>query len=132
MGFSRKPVATSEMKNLADLLSSVRLPLRKGRLIMAQSIILKGNYFLVGIGIGSLIGVLFAPKSGAETRAYIAKKAREGNELARKKVREMRDRAEDTVELGKKIITQTEGQIAAAIDAGLESYNREQSKAQVS
>jgi gas vesicle protein len=120
------------MKDRADLLSSVRLALRRRRLIMAQNIILKGNYFLVGLGIGSLIGVLFAPKSGAETREYIAKKAREGNELARKKVREMRYRAEDTVERGKKIITQTERQIAAAIDAGLESYNREQSKAQVS
>jgi gas vesicle protein len=132
MGFPRESVATSEMKNGADLLSSGRLQARKRRLIMAQNIILKGNYFLVGIGIGSLIGVLFAPKSGAETREYIAKKAREGNELARKKVREMRYRAEDTVERGKKIITQTERQIAAAIDAGLESYNREQSKAQVS
>jgi gas vesicle protein len=99
---------------------------------MAQNIIRTGNYFLVGLGIGSLVGALFAPKSGAETREYIAKKAREGNELARKKVREMRDRAEDTVECSKRIMTQAEGQIAAAIDAGLESYNREQSKAQVS
>jgi gas vesicle protein len=99
---------------------------------MAQNIIRIGNYFLVGLGIGSLVGVLFAPKSGADTRSYIAKKTREGNELARKKVREMRERAEDTVERGKKIVAQTEGRIAAAIDAGLETYNREKSKAQVS
>jgi gas vesicle protein len=98
---------------------------------MAQNIIRTGNYFLVGLGIGSLVGVLFAPKSGAETRTYIAKKTREGNEFARKKVREMRERAEDTVERGKKIIAQTEGRITAAIDAGLETYNREKSKAQV-
>jgi gas vesicle protein len=31
---------------------------------MAQNIIRTGNYFLVGLGIGSLVGVLFAPKSG--------------------------------------------------------------------
>src|ERR1700730_18112358 len=98
---------------------------------MAQNIIRTGNYFLVGLGIGSLIGVLFTPKSGAGSREYIAKKAREGNELARKKVRELRDRAEDTVELGKKIIAQTEGRIGTAIDAGIASYNREKSKAQV-
>jgi gas vesicle protein len=98
---------------------------------MAQNVIRTGNYFLVGLGIGSLVGVLFAPKSGADTRSYIAKKTREGNELARKKVREMRDRAEETVEDGKKIIAQTEGRIAAAVDAGLETYNREKSKAQV-
>ena len=99
---------------------------------MAQNNIRTGNYFLVGLGIGSLIGVLFAPKSGAETREYIAKKTREGNELARKKVRELRARAEDTAENGKKIIAQTEVRVAAAIDAGIETYNRERAKAQVS
>jgi gas vesicle protein len=99
---------------------------------MAQNIIRTGNYFLVGLGIGSLVGVLFAPKSGAETRSYIATKTREGNEAAREKVLEMRDRAEDTVKHGKKVIAQTEDRIAAAIEAGLESYNREQPMAQVS
>jgi len=98
---------------------------------MAQNIIPKGNYFLIGVGIGSLMGVLFAPKSGAETREYLAKKAGEGNELARKKVREMRDRAEETVERGKKVIAQTEGRIAAAIEVGLKTYNREMAKTQV-
>ena len=98
---------------------------------MAQSTIPKGNYFLLGLGIGSLVGVLFAPKSGEETREYIAKKAREGNELARMKGRELRDRAEETVERGKKIITQTEGRIATAIDVGIETYNREKAKAQI-
>ena len=99
---------------------------------MAQNIIRTENYFLVGLGIGSLVGVFFAPKSGAETRSYIAKKTREGSELARKKVLEMRDSAENTVEHGKKQIVQTEGRIAAAIEAGLETYNRERSMAQVS
>jgi gas vesicle protein len=98
---------------------------------MAHNVIRTGNYFLVGLGIGSLVGVLFAPKSGADTRSYIAKKTREGDELARKKVREMRDRVEDSVERGKEIIDQTEGQIATAINVGIETYNREKSKAQV-
>jgi gas vesicle protein len=99
---------------------------------MAQNMIPKGNYFLVGLGIGSLIGILFAPKSGEESREYIAMKTKEGNELARKKVRELRDRVGDTVERGKKMISQTERQIATAIDAGRETYQREKSKAHVS
>jgi len=98
---------------------------------MAQNIIPKGNYFLVGLGIGSLIGVLFAPKSGEETREYIAKKTREGNELARRKARELRDRVEETIERGQEVIAQTEAQIATAIDAGRETYRREKSKAHV-
>jgi gas vesicle protein len=98
---------------------------------MAQNMIPKGNYFLVGLGIGSLIGVLFAPKSGEEIRQYIAKKTREGNELARKKGQELRDRAEETVERGKTIVAQTAGQVATAIDVGIETYNREKAKAQI-
>jgi gas vesicle protein len=98
---------------------------------MAQNIIPKGNYLLLGLGIGSLIGVLFAPKSGEETREYIAKKAREGNALARKKARDLRDRAEETVERGREMITQTEGRIATAIDVGIKTYNREKAKAHV-
>jgi len=97
---------------------------------MARNIIPTGNYFLIGVGVGSLMGVLFARKSGAETREYLANKAAEGNELARKKVREMRARAEETVERGKKVIAQTEGRIASAIEVGLKTYNRERRKAQ--
>jgi gas vesicle protein len=99
---------------------------------MAQNINPKGNYFLIGVGIGSLMGVLFAPKSGAETRKYLAKRADEGNELARKKVREMMDRTEDIVARGKKVIVQTEGRIASAIEVGVKTYSREVAKAHVS
>ena len=99
---------------------------------MAHNLIPKGNYFLVGLGVGSLIGILFAPQSGEETREYIAKKTREGNQLARKQVRELRDRAEDVVERGKETIAQTKEQIATAIDVGWVTYNREKSKALVS
>ena len=99
---------------------------------MAQNMIPKGNYFLVGLGIGSLIGVLFAPKSGEETREYIAKKAREGSEFARKNARELQVSVEETVERGKEIIDQTEGQIATAINAGIETYHREKARLQAS
>jgi len=99
---------------------------------MAQNMVAKGNYFLVGLGVGSLIAVLFAPKSGEETRKYLAKKAGEGNEFARKQARELRDRAEDAVERGMETIAQTKKQIAAAIDVGLRTYNREKSRAHIS
>lgn len=99
---------------------------------MAQKLIPQGNYFLVGLGIGSLIGLLFAPKTGKETRERIAMKTKEGNKLAWKKVRELRDRVEKTIERGAEVIAQTEGQIAAAIDVGRDTYNREKAKAHVS
>jgi gas vesicle protein len=99
---------------------------------MAKNIIPAISYFLVGLGIGSAVGILCAPKSGEKTREYLARKASEGNEYARKKARELKDRAEAAVGHGKEMIAQTKEQIAAAIDAGLETYNREKSKAAVS
>ena len=99
---------------------------------MAQNMIPKGNYFLMGLGIGSLIGVLFAPKSGEQIRKYLAEKASERNEFTRKQVRELRDRAEDAIQRGNETIAQTKQHIATAIDIGRETYNREKSKAHVS
>jgi gas vesicle protein len=99
---------------------------------MAKNIIPNVNYFLVGLGIGSAVGILYAPKSGRETRKYLADKTREANEYTRKKAQELRDRAEDAIGRGKETITQTKEQIASAIDAGRDAYNSEKSKAHVS
>ena len=90
------------------------------------------NYFLMGLGIGSAVAILLAPKSGRETRQYIADKTREANDSTRQKAREIKIRAEDAVERGKETIAQTKEQIANAIEVGRETYNREKSKAQVS
>ena len=90
----------------------------------------KASFFLVGLGIGSLIAILFAPKSGQETREYLVQKTREGSEYAQKKARELRERAEDVVDRGNKIVKRKQEQIATAIDAGREAYQREKSKAQ--
>ena len=90
------------------------------------------NYFLVGLGIGSAVAILLAPKSGQETRQYIADKTREANDFTRQKAREIKIRAEDAVERSKETIAQTKEQIATAIEVGRETYNREKSKAHVS
>jgi len=90
------------------------------------------NYFLMGLGIGSAVAILLAPKSGQETRQYIADKTREANNFTRQKAREIKIRAEDAVERGKETIAQTKEQIATAIEVGRETYNREKSKAHVS
>ena len=97
---------------------------------MAEKIVSKASYFLVGLGIGSLIGILFAPKSGEETREYLTQKTREGNEFAQKKARELKERAEDLLEHGKEVVMRKKEQIATAVDVGREAYQRERSKAQ--
>ena len=54
---------------------------------MADNVGSKVSYFLVGLGVGALVGVLFAPKSGEETRRFLSDKADEGKDFAQKKAR---------------------------------------------
>lgn len=97
---------------------------------MAENVGAKISYFIVGLGIGTLVGILFAPKSGEETREFLSQKADEGREYAQKKARELRERAEDLIERSKEIMNREKGSIAAAVEAGKETYQRERSKAQ--
>ncbi len=97
---------------------------------MSDNIGSKVSYFLVGMGIGALIGVLFAPKSGEETREHLTKKAEEGREYAQRKARELRERTEDLIERGKDVAVRQKESLSAAVDAGREAYQREKAKAQ--
>jgi gas vesicle protein len=89
----------------------------------------KFSYFLVGMGIGALIGILFAPKSGEETREYLRQKAEEGRDFAQRKARELRERADEFIDRGKEVVQRQKEQISAAVEAGKEAYQREKSKA---
>ncbi len=89
----------------------------------------KVSYFLVGLGIGTLLGILFAPKSGEETREYLLDKAERGRDYAQKRARELRERAEEMVERGKDVIQSQKEQLASAVEAGKDAYLREKSKA---
>ena len=96
---------------------------------MADNVGSKVSYFLVGLGVGALVGVLFAPKSGEETRDFLTKKADEGKDYAQRKVREARERADDVVERGKQVAARQNQSVSAAFEAGKEAYRRETSKA---
>src|SRR5947208_7226929 len=93
--------------------------------VMADSVGSKVTYFLVGLGIGALVGVLFAPKAGEETRDFLSKKADEGKEYAQRKARELRERADELIERGKEVATRKKDSITAAVEAGREAYLRE-------
>src|SRR6202030_1982458 len=93
--------------------------------IMADNVGSKVSYFLVGLGVGALVGVLFAPKSGEDTRDYLAGKADEGKDYAQRKARELRERAEDLIERSKEIMARQKDGLSAAVEAGKETYKRE-------
>jgi gas vesicle protein len=92
---------------------------------MSDNVGSKVSFFLVGLGIGALIGILFAPKSGEETRDYLASKAEEGRDYAQKKARELRERAEDLIERSKEILAKQKDAISSAVEAGKETYRKE-------
>jgi gas vesicle protein len=96
---------------------------------MTEKIDSKVSYFLVGLGVGSLIGILFAPKSGEETREYLSQKINKGSKHARKKARKLREHAEGLVERGKEMVNQKKEQIAAEVDEAAKAYLPEKSKA---
>ena len=91
---------------------------------MADNVGSKVTYFLVGLGVGALVGILFAPKSGEETREFLSQKADEGREYAQRKARELRERAEDLLERSKTVATRQKDSISAAVDAGREAYQK--------
>jgi gas vesicle protein len=80
------------------------------------------SYFFLGLGLGVALGVLFAPKSGEETRELIKAKAEEGKEILKRRSEELKGSAVDLVDRGKQAVARQKDQLAAAVDAGRQAY----------
>src|ERR1700677_272238 len=59
------------------------------------------GWFLVGLGIGAAIGVLYAPQAGTETRESLAESARERTEYLKQKSRDAAAQVNTYVDAGK-------------------------------
>lgn len=79
-------------------------------------------WFLAGLGVGAAVGVLYAPKSGRETRESILNAAEEGREVVRERARQYKDQASDWVERGKDVVSSQKEQIRSAFEAGKQAY----------
>jgi gas vesicle protein len=80
------------------------------------------SYFFLGLGLGVAMGVLFAPKSGEETRELIKAKADEGKELLKRRSEELKGSAAEWVDKGKTAVARQKDNLAAAVDAGRQAY----------
>lgn len=58
--------------------------------------------FFAGLGIGAIVALLLAPRTGEETRELIEQKTRAGKEYLESKSKELRRQAQDAVEKGKR------------------------------
>ena len=82
-------------------------------------------WFLAGLGVGALVGVLYAPHAGSETREVLRSKADEGREFMRSRARQARERAADLVDRGRDVMSQQKEQFRAAYEAGRQAYHEE-------
>ena len=89
----------------------------------------KVGYFLAGMGIGAMLALLFAPRSGEETRQYLRDRAGEGLDTAKRQIRELRERAEEYTEKGKDYVERQRESVSAALEAGKQAYREEKKKA---
>jgi gas vesicle protein len=109
------------------------------------------SWFLAGLGLGALIGVLYAPKAGRETRETLINGAREGSEYLKQRGREAADQVGDLVDRGRtqaseyvgrgkeyldrgraqwdefvnqgrQFVNEQSGKVSAAVDAGKKAY----------
>jgi gas vesicle protein len=80
------------------------------------------GWFLAGLGLGALVGVLYAPKSGRETRQSLMDAAEEGRDFVVTKGRQAREQVGQYGEKGKELLNTQKEQFKAAYDAGVQAY----------
>ena len=78
--------------------------------------------FFLGLGVGIGIGLLFAPKTGEETRGMLKTKAGEGKEYLKQRGVELRDTASELVEKGKEAVSRQKDNLKEAMEAGKQAY----------
>jgi gas vesicle protein len=78
--------------------------------------------FLLGLGVGVGIGMLFAPKSGQETREIIKNKAGEGTDFLKQRGSDIKQTATEWVDKGKEALGRQKDNLADAVEAGKRAY----------
>lgn len=79
-------------------------------------------WFLAGLGIGAIAGVLYAPRSGAETRDALRARAEEGSEYMRNRARVAREQATEWADKGRDVVSRQKDQFRSAYEAGRQAY----------
>jgi len=82
----------------------------------------KLSYFFLGLGLGVAVGVLFAPKSGTETRELLRSKAGEGADYVKRRGTELKDTASEAIDRSKQTIQKHKENLSAAVEAGKQAY----------
>ncbi len=79
-------------------------------------------YFFLGLGVGVTLGILFAPKSGEETRDLLRSKADEGRDYLKRRGEDLRESATELVDRGRTAVARQKDRLSAAVEAGKQAY----------
>ena len=79
-------------------------------------------WFLAGLGIGAVAGILYAPRAGSETREALRAKAEEGRDYVRTRAKEAKVQAEEWAQRGREVMSQQKEQFRTAYEAGRQAY----------
>jgi gas vesicle protein len=102
------------------------------------------GYFLLGLGIGAAVGILWAPRAGQETRQmladragegadylknradegrqYLQQRANEGAQYVRQRADDLKSSAADLYEKGRGTVAKQRENLSAAVEAGKQAY----------
>lgn len=79
-------------------------------------------FFFLGLGLGTALGILFAPRSGEETREQLRERALEGRDIVRRRSSEARQHAGEFIERGRDAVRGQRDQLTEALEAGRRAY----------
>jgi gas vesicle protein len=78
--------------------------------------------FAIGLGVGAAVGILFAPRSGRDTRDRVVENAKDNLEGAIAAGQQLKQRAQDSID-------QVKGQVKRATEVGEQAYREAKSSA---
>lgn len=88
------------------------------------------TYLLIGAGIGAVVALLFAPKSGRELRHDIADVSQRTLHKGKEAAHALGHKVTSGVESVRESVEREKGQIATAIEAGKQAYREERQRSQ--
>ena len=79
-------------------------------------------WFLAGLGIGAAVGILYAPRTGEETRQQLRDAAEQGRDAVKERARQAKEQAGTWSDKGRDYLNHQKEQIRSAYEAGRQAY----------
>lgn len=80
------------------------------------------GWFLAGLGLGALVGVLYAPRSGSEVRDYLRERAGDVPDLFNQQSEQVKQTMSGWVDRSKDVVDRQKQQVQSAIDAAKQAF----------